>query len=147
MEPTLSGFISFIRNVMGINTTVLPDNSPSIPLAYQIALDLVNLQLAIASSDIYTLAVYNLGGDNLINYAQDQTGQTYFTDLRAHFKIYSFVPGVIEETHDESTGQRLLNPEFMKNLTLSDLQNLKTPYGRQYLAFAQMYGPTIWGVS
>ena len=147
MNPTLDGFTCFIRDNMQIPNMVLPDSSSSICMAYRIALDIVNTSLSLASSDIYTLAVYNLGGDFLINYAHDVNGQTYFADLRASFKIYSFVPGVISDSHDVSTGQSLLNSEFMKNLTMSDLQNLKTPYGRQYLAFAQWYGPTIWGVS
>ena len=30
---------------------------------------------------------------------------------------------------------------------LSDLQNLKTPWGRTYLGFAQKYGPSVWGVA
>ena len=34
----------------------------------------------------------------------------------------------------------------MKDFTLANLQNLKTPYGRQYLAWAQAYGP-LWGLS
>jgi hypothetical protein len=85
-----------------------------------------------------------LATDNLINFAQDQAGQCYFVDLRASFKINSFVPGVITESHDESTGQSLLNPEFMKNMTMSNLQMLKTPYGRNYMGLAQSYG-TLWG--
>jgi hypothetical protein len=30
---------------------------------------------------------------------------------------------------------------------MGNLQNLKTPYGRAYLAFAQDYGPSVWGIS
>jgi len=49
-------------------------------------------------------------------------------------------------SEDEATSQTLLTPEAMKGLTLADLQNLKTPWGRQYLAFAQSYG-TLWGIT
>jgi hypothetical protein len=35
----------------------------------------------------------------------------------------------------------------MQRLTLAQLQNLKTPYGREYLALAQSYGPNVWGLS
>lgn len=142
--PTLAGYIDYLRNIVGISTTYLPNNNPTIEMSYGIAIEIVNIQLADISSNIYTLCVYNLATDNLINFAQDQPGQCYFVDLRASFKINSFVPGVITESHDESTGQSLLNPEFMKNLTMSNLQMLKTPYGRNYMGLAQSYG-TLWG--
>lgn len=110
--PTLAGYIDYLRNIVGISTTYLPNNNPTIEMSYGIAIEIVNIQLADISSNIYTLCVYNLATDNLINFAQDQPGQCYFVDLRASFKINSFVPGVITESHDESTGQSLLNPEF-----------------------------------
>lgn len=142
--PTLAGYIDYLRNIVGISTTYLPNNNPTIEMSYGIAIEIVNIQLADISSNIYTLCVYNLATDNLINFAQDQPGQCYFVDLRASFKINSFAPGVITESHDESTGQSLLNPEFMKNLTMANLQMLKTPYGRNYMGLAQSYG-TLWG--
>ncbi len=37
--------------------------------------------------------------------------------------------------------------EAAKNFTLANLQNLKTPWGRTYLGFAQAYGPSIIGLS
>lgn len=142
--PSLAGYISYLRNVVGISTVYLPDNNPVIASSYAISVEIVNITLASISANIYELCVYNLATDNLINFAQDQSGQCYFVDLRASFKINSFVPGVITESHDESTGQSLLNPEFMKNLTMSNLQMLKTPYGRNYMGLAQSYG-TLWG--
>ena len=59
---------------------------------------------------------------------------------------YGIRAGVISASNDESTGESVLNPEFMKTLTLGNLQNLKTPWGRQYLAFAMDFGET-WGIS
>lgn len=145
-QPTLAGFILFIRNQMGINTSDLPDAAPVIEMAYAVALEIVNLQLAQASPLIYTLAVYNLGGDNIINFAPNNPPSTFFTDTRANFNIASFAPGVVGAAADNSTSDSLLNPEFMKEFTMADLQYLKTPWGRQYLAFAQRVG-TLWGVS
>jgi len=144
--PTLAGFIAFIQNVMGISSIYLPTTSPVIQMALTIALDIVNVQLQTASPDIYTLAVYNLAGDNLINFAPDQAGQTYFQDLRTSFHISDFVAGVVQSSGDEGTSTSLTVPEALSHLTLSDLQNLKTPYGRQYLAFAQRYGQ-LWGLT
>lgn len=144
--PTLVGFQWFIANIMVINTVVLPTTEPVIAWVYQQAVDTVNLQLAQAAPTIYEQAVYNLAGDMIINYAQDQTEQTYFSDLRAQLHINDFVAGVVQSTSDESTSTSLEIAEFYKNLTLGDLQNLKTVYGRTYLALAQKVG-TLWGIS
>ena len=132
--------------------------SPVIAIAFQVALEIVNPALALvgapyiypqpggvpAQSMLYTFAVYNLAGSNLINYAQDTPPSTYFTDLRATLKIGNFVPGVISSSSDEGTSQSLLNPEVMKNLLFADLVYLKDPYGRQYLAIAARFG-SLWG--
>ena len=155
--PTLAGFIVFIRTVMQINTTVLPDDSTFIVWAFNVAMEIVNDQIALASSLMYTLAVYNLGGDNLLNYAPDlpdaplyppdnADGTTFFMYMRTKFNLTGFVSGVITAANDETTGQSLQVPDAFKGLTISDLQNLKTPYGRQYLAIAQRYGE-IWGLT
>lgn len=144
--PNLTDFTTFIQNVMGISTTYLPANSPYITYAFNNAMLIVNTDLAAAPSPFYSLAVYNLGGDNLVNFAPDQTGQTFFADLRKSLNITAFVPGVISSSSDEGTSQSLAVPEGLQNLSLLDLQNLKTPWGRQYLAYAQMYGP-LWGLS
>lgn len=157
-QPTLAGFILFIRGVMGITAGNLPDNSPVIPMALSVALSIVNPALACAGYapgisgtvpvSIYTLAVYNLAGDNVINYAPDPTmppgtSVTYFTDLRTSFNINAFVSGVIQSSYDETTGNTMVVQKAAENFTLGDLQNLKTPWGRTYLAFAQRYGSLV----
>jgi len=144
--PTLADYQSFIQCVVGIGPQYLCPNSDVVTMTYNIALDMVNLDIANISSIIYDQCVYNLAADHLINFAQDNYGQTFFSDLRSTLKINSFAPGLISESHDEITGQTLLNPEVMKNLSLANLQNLKTPYGRTYLQYAATYG-TLWGVS
>jgi hypothetical protein len=154
---TLLGYQDFITKQMQIPVYALPLNSPVILMTLAISEEIVNPALKFVSSPpmsslgytgpaIYDLAVYNLAADFLINFAPDQPGQTYFSDARFTFGCNKFVAGVISESHDETTGESILNQEFMKNLTLSDLQRLKTPWGRQYLMFAQSYGP-LWGVS
>jgi hypothetical protein len=153
-EPTLAGFQDFISNVMGINPLYLPSNSTSIGWAYSIALMIVNPALAVVATpsnspvqtSLYVQAVYNLAGDNLINYAQDQPGRTYFADLRKAYGINAFAAGVVTSASDSGTSDSLAVPEALQALTLSQLQNLKTPWGRQYLAYAQTYG-TMWGVA
>lgn len=73
--------------------------------------------------------------------------EQFFANIRRYFKINSFVPGIVANTSDLTTSVGLDNPDFMKNLTLEQLQLIKTPYGRRYLEIAQKYGPTIWGVT
>jgi hypothetical protein len=73
--------------------------------------------------------------------------QQYFTIARARLGINQFSPGVITSTSDLTTSAGLLNPKFMQNLTLENLQLLKTSFGRAYLGIAMKYGPTVWGLS
>lgn len=146
MQPSLAGFIEFIRNNMGINSTILPDNSIYIGQAYLISKDIVNEQIKLYSENLYSLAVYNLGGDNLLNYAQDIDQSTFFADARVGYGINSFVAGVIQSSADESTSESMVTPDFFKTITLANLQNLKTPYGRTYLQIAQSTGP-LWGLT
>lgn len=146
MQPSLTGFQLFITNIMGINSTVLPSDSHVIAWCYEQALSTVSLLLLYGGCNIYSQAVYNLAGDFLINSAHDQPDQTFFTDLRSAFNINSFIAGVIETASDNSTSMNETIPQQFNNFTIADLQNLKTPYGRQYLAIAQKAGG-LWGVS
>lgn len=145
-RPTLEGFIVFLRAEAGIPATTLPDCSRSVGVGFANALEIVNRQIQVASPLLYTEAVYNLATDYVINWARDQVGSTYFTDLRKSLNISAFTAGVIQATADEGTSESMLVPEFFKNLTLADLQNLKTDYGRAYLAIAQRAG-ALWGLS
>ena len=158
--PTIFGFIEFIRLQVGINSLVLPDSNLAIQFAYNVALSIVNPFLAnvgnypncnyingqVPTSPIYMLAVYNLAADNLINFTQDVVGSTYFADLRKQWNLAGFQSGVISNSSDQGTSQSLVVQEAAKNFMLADLQYLKTPYGRQYLAFAQRYG-SLWDIS
>jgi hypothetical protein len=145
-RPTFAGFVNFVRMGMGIGTDVLPDDSIWLTYAYNVALAIVNHGLAVVGGPIYMLAVYNLAADNLINYAQDIPPSTYFADLRKFYKIGNLPLGLIQSTSDQGTSESLMIPDAFKELTLANLQNLKTPWGRQYLAWAQSWG-TNWGLS
>lgn len=148
--PNQAAFLTFLRGI-GIDPLYLPDNSPSIGYAFSLAMTFVNPRLACVPSlpgywTIYEMAVYNLGTDNLFNFAPDQEGRSYFADKRKEYDLRVLIPGVVTSSSDESTSVGYTNPEFVKNLTIGDLQNLKTPYGRVYMNIAQQYG-TIWGIS
>ena len=153
--PTLAGFIAFAQNVMGISSGVLDPSSPYYGYALAAALAFVNPALAsvcaptvpgVTSWTIYELATYNLAGDRLINYAQDTPPSTYFATQRANFKINAFAPGVVAASSDEGSSTTLNVLDAMKGLTIGQLQNLKTPYGQEYLAIAQSVG-SLWGIS
>lgn len=162
-SPTLAGFQSFIRTVMGISPSDLPTASPFIPMALAVSMSIVNPALrsmpvvqfdaaavslnTFGVNSIYDLAVYNLAGSNLINYAQDQPGKNFFEALRAKLNITGFVSGVVQGSSDEGTSVSLVVQEAAKYFTLSDLSNLKDPWGRRYLELAQSFGPATWGIS
>lgn len=131
---------------MGISTTVLPDNSIYIDSSLALAIELCPDQLAIASALIYDTAVYNLAGHLLIESAQDQPNQTFFVDLRKTWQLNTFVPGVVSATGDEGTNASYTVPQFMSGLMMSDLDYIKTPYGRNYMSYAQRIG-VVWGIS
>jgi hypothetical protein len=153
--PNETDYTTWIYNVMGVPTAVLPSDSSYIDYTFQYSLEWVNLYLDIASPLIYTNAVYNFGGNMLVNIAQDDPNaqppltppnDTYWADLRTSLNINSFVPGLINATNDEDTSAALVVPLNLQNLTLADLQMLKTPWGRAYLAIAQSVG-SMWGLT
>lgn len=172
-QPTLAGFQNFITSVMGISTTILPSNSPVIGMAFAVALSIVNqalvnvcvpqfdstgAQLNSGGLSIYALCVYNLAGSNLLAYAQDQNGAPvvegsgdpglpFFQWTRKQFNINGFTSGVVQASSDDGTSVSLVVQEAAKMFTLANLQALKDPYGRQYLALAQSYGPSTVGMN
>jgi hypothetical protein len=162
MNPTLAGFINFIYNVMSVPTTALSNTSPVIAMAFNVALQIVNpalaqmglcaapgVQIDTTLPSIYALAVYNLAADNLVNYAQDTNSSTptnYWANLRASFDTLGFVSGVISSTSDEGTSESMVVMDAAALFTMANLQQLKTPWGRQYMAFAQDFG-YLWGLS
>jgi hypothetical protein len=152
MQPTLAGFLAFIRAYMNIQGDVLPDDAPVIADSLAVALEIVNRAIACASSLMYTKAVYNLAGSTLLQWAVDNPElpapkNTFFQDLRTLYNINAFTPGVVQAAADVTTSASILVIEAAKNFTLGNLQNLKDPYGRAYLAIAQDYGPAVWGLT
>lgn len=168
MTATLAGFQWFIANVMAIGSADLLPTDPVVSFAFNISLGLVNPQLALvpipnttASSHVrsqFDLAVYNLAADIVVNYAVDPptakivttrpdgTPFTFFDYLRFKWGVGAFQAGVVNSVSDVSTSTSFEVIEAAKTFTMANLQNLKTPYGRQYMAIAQSYG-TLWGLT
>lgn len=163
-DPTYTGFVSFLTNVVGVpadqipSTSIPPPDPPPpvdvVQFSYDFSLNMTYWGLLCVPSQatspsIYAVAVYNLGADTLINYAYDipdASDPNYWSNLRASFGINSFTGGVINFSSDQSTSEGIAVSDFLKSLTLADLQNLKTPWGRNYLALSQSIG-TLWGIT
>jgi hypothetical protein len=72
---------------------------------------------------------------------------SFFATARSLFKLLQLVAGPVQSTGDQGTNTTLVVPDFFKTLTLEDLDLIKTPWGRRYLAYAQKAGPTVVGIS
>ena len=131
-------------------TAYISQDFQSLQWTFNIAMDKVigaNAQLGI----LYVLAVYNLGMHQLIKIGLDIPGQipnqVFFQQARQQFGILNFVGGVISGTADQNSSTTISVPELLKNLSLSDLDLLKTPWGREYAGYAMNYGPYVVGVT
>lgn len=146
-SPNLPDFLLFIRAAMKIPTGNLPDDAVWIEWAFAQALDLV-LHVPCVSGLSYTLAVYNCGGHILVRIAQPSgpPGSTYFEGLRKQFQILIQAAGVVQSSSDESTSNSLAVPDALRQLTIGDLGFFKTPWGREYLSYAQDFGD-IFGLT
>lgn len=146
--PTLAGFLAWIRATMGVPASALPDAAPVIAMAYNLSIATVlSNPIASIAPIIYADAVYNLAGDTLVQIASDQPGSTYFAALRTSLGLTGTgVLGVVQSSSDNGTSSSLVVPDFYKNLSLADYSYFHTPWGRQYLAYAQQFG-TIWGIT
>jgi hypothetical protein len=161
-RPTFDGFSGWVTSFMGIPTKALPPAPPPYEdnwlwYAYNTAVATVNALLMCVPGPQYLLAVYNLAGDLLVQWCPDQpgvlypnppneTGLGYFAYLRQQYGTNSFVAGVINASSDVSTSQALTVPKTFEALTIDQLQNLKTPWGRTYLGIASKVGSN-WGIS
>lgn len=145
---TRAAFLAFLRNA-GFTVAAIPDASTDIDAALSIAQEIVYSGLNSDSPILFDLATYNLATSNLIELASDQPGpppSTFFADMRAKFKMNSFTPGVVASASDEGTSTSFANPDWVKGLSIDNLQCLKNPWGTKYLSIAQKMG-TLWGVS
>lgn len=144
--PNLADFYTFVIN-QGVPTADLASNSPYLQWAYNYAIAVCMPAPATMDSILYVLAVYNLGMHRLLMVAQDQPGQTFFTDARATYKLLVFTPGFVNSASDQGTSGGLITPDWMKEASIQTLNLIKTPWGQFYLDYAQSYGPNICDVS
>jgi hypothetical protein len=146
---TLAGTVSPAPTA-AINATTLTTYSEFLWWAFAQAQDRVRE----TCSNLYVLAVYNLGMHLLMSFAIDPQGVTpWFTPQNQNgqfvrrYNLDNFTGGVIQTGADQNTSQTVAVPELLKNLSLSNLEELKTPWGRKYLGYAQNYGPYEVGMT
>lgn len=144
-EPTQDGFQAFVRTVMGVPESAIPE-TPTLESAFGMAEDLAFPEIRRVSVRLYRSAVYNLAASFLVQFAQDSNASSlphFWQGLRRKLGINGFAPGIIQSSSDNGTSQTWAIPESAKTLSLADLDALKTPWGRAYIAIAQQYG-TLW---
>lgn len=146
--PNLPDYTLFVSGVMGINTTYLPADSPFLGYAFNRAMDLV---INVLGGLEYTLAVYNCAGHIQLMITPDQvvsgTSYTFFQEQRKAFDLLQPVVGLVASSSDEGTSVTNAVPDALRQLMIGDLGFMRTIWGREYLAYAQNYGPTVWGLS
>jgi hypothetical protein len=172
-DANLTDWLTFIRDVMMVPASVLPDTANIIPLTLDAAELIVNEVLGVVGApqllgaapsatpyasffpqppSYIAWAIYNFAGDRLVNYAADDATltpplNTYWKDLRASYGLNSFTPGFVQSTSDQGSSVGFLIPDWAKTMTPGDLQMMKTPWGRDYITLAMAYGPTIWDLT
>jgi hypothetical protein len=144
--PNVTDLYTFLQTIVQVPSSALPTNSPYLSWALSYAEEKTLLVLYAVGQDYYCFAVYLLATSFLINWCPDQPGQQFFTNLRSQWNLTGFVGGTVQSSADQATSESLLSPEFLKGLTLDQLQALKDPYGRQFLSMQQGLG-NIWGLS
>lgn len=146
-KPTFEGFVGFVRNVMKVPASVMPDDDPTLMYCYKAALELVPADSGLYLLPmIYTSTVYNCGGSLLINYAEDVPPSTYWEDMRETFEIGGAITGLMTSASDQGTSGTTVISDALSNLSLADLMMMKDPYGRKVIAVLMELGP-LWGLT
>lgn len=145
--PNLADFTTYVGN-QGISSAVLPTDSEYL----QWALDwgthraLQDTTGTMAPME-YVIACYNAGTHWLLRECPDQPGQTFFQSARTQYTLTSFVAGPVLSSSDSGTSQTLAGSDAVRNLPLSAMDLIKTPWGQAFLAYQQAFGPNLMGMS
>ena len=146
LKPTLSGFVVYLRTVVGVPVVAIADDSPWLNGCYCAGLELVNTGMGLDRLPlIYTTTVYNAATSILLNCAPDVPPSTWFKDQRTKFELTKPVNGLVNAASDQGTAGSITISEVMSNLTLADLMMMRDPYGRQAIAVLMEMGPSVWG--
>jgi hypothetical protein len=147
-QPNIVDFLLFLATEVQIPETALPPTSvwPQYALNQAIA---VVMNANCTPGIIYTLAVYNYATHCLISVTPDTKPLNYFQNLRGKegYGLIKPITGLVAASSDESTSSTLNSPDWAKKMTVSQLDLMRTPWGRFYLNYAQSAGPNVVGLS
>ena len=143
--PNLTDFTTFVYN-QGVLSADLPADSEYLVWAFNWA-----VALTIQSSNfpviVYILAVYNLGMDRLILVAQDIPPSTFWFGQRQIYGTLEQKPGITMASGNGPSSDTLVVPDWYRDIPLDMQQAMKTPWGREYVSYTQMYGSTIVAIA
>ena len=150
LSPTVPNpvdFFTFLATSVQIPSAALAVNSPWPGYALTQAIGLTLSPPNNPAPILYVLACYNCATHILFSIAPDVPGQNYFQTARSSsvqgFGLVQGTTGLVQSSSDEVTSVTLTAPKWASGLTASQLGFYKTPWGREYLAYQQSYGPTI----
>ena len=147
--PNVTDYTTFLQTSVGIPVSALPADSPWITYAFNQGLALT-AYIPTITPIVYVLAVYNCATHLQIKITPDQPAQTYFSTLRGSgeggFNLVGVPTSVLSGSADQGTSQAMAVPESLKNLTLTDLDFMRTPWGRDWIQYGQDIGP-LWGLA
>ena len=145
--PNLVDFLTFLSTSVQVPAAALPGTSPWPGYALNQAVGLVLSPPNNPAPILYVLASYNCATHLLFAITPDVAGQNYFQTARSSsaqgFGLVQGTTGLVQSSSDEVTSVTLTAPKWASGLTASQLGFYKTPWGREYLAYQQSYGPTI----
>lgn len=72
---------------------------------------------------------------------------SFFAPTRTQYSLNQFRPGIVMAGGDQGSSQTFIVPHFFQSITLEALEVTKTPWGRQWLEYEQMYGQTVWDMT
>lgn len=128
---TRQSFLSFIRS-RGITTTMIADDDAAIDEAVTMARATVLTQLP---APFYELAANNFAADYLLNHSL-----SLFNEFNKAFHLDKPFAGIINNGSDTGTSASWELPEWAQKMNINELQQYKTPFGREYLGIMQRYG-------
>lgn len=141
--PNLTDYQTFLTNE-GFTAAVLPPDSEWITWSFNRAVTTAKAScIPGALMSEYVMAVYSLATHHLVLSAQDQPGLSFFANLKAKLNTSGFVGGVVRGSGDQGTYSEVVVSKLFENLRITDLEYIKTIWGRMYLSYAQKYGSVV----
>jgi len=144
--PNLTDFTNWVYAYIGVTVQALPLNSPWPGYAFNQAQSLVPCYSTVSAIQ-FVLATYNCAGHILLKITPDQQGQAFFAGVRKDMKLLEPQIGAIVSSSDNGSSNSFAVGDGMRNMTIGDLDFMRTPMGRDYLAYLQDFGPGVWGLS